>query len=173
MNKKNLAAFLIVIIFFLGVFFLVKHFPKNSAIVIYSPAVSQAPQNIQYVEIGGQKIKVDLALTEAEQTQGLSGRQNLSPNTGMLFVFATPGKQLFWMPDMNFPIDMIWFTPPEGGDASKVKVDYIEKDATPASYPAEFGPGVNDGMAQYVLEIASGFSDQNNLKVGDSVQFVY
>ena len=111
-------------------------------------------------------MKVDLALTEAEQQQGLSGRSSLTPNTGMLFVFDQPSRQLFWMPDMNFSIDMIWITP-------DMKVDYIEKDATPASYPAEFGPGANDGMAQYVLEVPVGFADQNNLQVGDSVQFVY
>ena len=88
------------------------------------------------------------------------------PDTGMLFVFSTPSKQLFWMPNMNFSIDMVWVTP-------DMKVDYIKKDATPESYPATFGPSVNDGDAEYVLETTSGFSDSTNLKIGDSVQFLY
>jgi len=129
------------------------------------------PANIKYVEIGGQKIKVDLALTEAEQTQGLSGRQSLSPDTGMLFVFNKPGYYPFWMPDMNFPIDMIWLAPSKGGDASKVKVDYVEKNATPESYPAIFGP--KDDNAVYVLEIQSGFANNTHLQIGDSVQLLY
>jgi uncharacterized membrane protein (UPF0127 family) len=139
-------------------FFLIQHLTK--------PPIAQVSQKIKFVQIGGQKVKVDLALTEVEQTQGLSGRSSLAPNTGMLFVFDQSSRQLFWMPDMNFSIDMIWITP-------NMKVDYIEKDATPASYPATFGPGANDGVAKYVLEVPAGFSEKNNLKVGDSVQSIY
>ena len=125
---------------------------------------SHIPANIKSVEIGGQNVLVDLALTDAQKEQGLSGRTSLAPNTGMLFVFSTPNKYLFWMKDMNFAIDMIWIT-------ADMHVDYIAKDATPASYPATFGPGVNDQDALYVLEVNSGFAEQNGLRVGDSVLF--
>jgi len=171
MNKKSISAFLTVIIFFLGVFFLVRHLSKNSVTITTSPpivaspaVVSTIPANIKYVEIGGQKIKVDPALTEAEQTQGLSGRQNLLPDTGMLFVFNKPGYYPFWMPDMNFSIDMIWLT-------ADMKVDYIEKNATPESYPAIFGPKDNNTL--YVLEVPSGFANNNHLQIGDGVVFTY
>ena len=158
MSKKNILALVVVIIFLLAGFFLVKYLPK--------PSVAQIPSNIKYVEIGGQKLKVDLALTMAEQAQGLSGRENLLPDTGMLFVFDVPGKVPFWMKDMNFPIDMIWIT-------EDMKVDYIKKDALPALYPEQYGPGVNDGNAKYVLEAVDGFSDKNNLQVGEDVNFIY
>jgi hypothetical protein len=163
MNKKNLLALLVVIIFLIVGFVLVKYLPKSS------PA--QIPSNIKYLEIGGQKVKVDLALTSAEQTEGLSGRESLSPNTGMLFVFNKPGYYPFWMPNMNFSIDMIWLAPSGGGDVSKAKIDYIEKDATPESYPAIFGPKDNNSV--YVLEVPNGFSDKNNLQIGESVDFIY
>ena len=167
MNKKYITAFLIVIIFFLGVFLFVKHFSKNSIITTSPPvAVAETSENIKYVEIGGQKVKVDLALTDAEQEQGLSGRLSLSPDTGMLFVFNEPSKPLFWMKDMNFPIDMIWITP-------DMKVDYIKKDALPDLYPQTYGPSASDGEAEYVLETTSDLSDNNNLKIGDSVGFIY
>ena len=163
-NKKDLFfSGLIIIVFLFAGFFLIKHFSKSF--------VNHRPENIKYVEIGGQKIKVDLALTEAEQTQGLSGRHSLLPNTGMLFIFNKPGYYPFWMPNMNFSIDMIWLAPSEGGDNLTAKVDYIAKDATPESYPVTFGP--KDNNAKYVLEVADGFSDKNNLKVGDSVIFTY
>jgi uncharacterized membrane protein (UPF0127 family) len=73
------------------------------------------------------------------------------------------------MKDMNFPIDMIWFTP-------DMKVDYIEKNATPESYlkpyPTNtFGPDDNNSL--YVLETTSGFSDNTHLQIGDSVSFIY
>jgi uncharacterized protein len=154
-NKNFVISFFIIIIFFLVGFLLINQ-----------PTKILKTEDIKSINIAGQNIKVDLALTEAEQAQGLSGRPSLAEDEGMLFVFANPGKYLFWMKDMNFPIDMIWLS-------SDLKVVYIEKNATPESYPETFGPGPNDGEAKYVLEVVSGFSDKNNLKVGDGMEFTY
>jgi len=118
--------------------------------------------DIKFVKIAGQIIKVDLALTQETQEKGLSGRENLKDNEGMLFIFSKPAKNYFWMKDMNFPIDMIWFD-------ENFKIIYIKKDAQLSSYPNSFGPGVDN---QYVLEVMAGFSEKNNLKVGDTVEFV-
>jgi uncharacterized membrane protein (UPF0127 family) len=119
--------------------------------------------DVKGVKVAGRSVKVELALTPAAQTQGLSGRAGLSEDTGMLFVFAQPGKYYFWMKDMNFAIDMIWI----GED---MKVIYIKKDARPAQYPDTYGP---DQDAKYVLEVVSGFSDTYNLNPGDVVRFTY
>ena len=149
-NKKNyFLGFVALIIFFL----LGYHFWT---------AVSF--DNNKFVIIAGQKIKVDLALTPAEQSQGLSGRVGLGNDEGMLFIFDTPGRYPFWMKDMNFPIDMIWLS-------EDMKVIYIKKDARPELYPETFGPREDSPDAKYVLEVVSGFSDKNNLNVGDSVTF--
>ena len=166
MNKKNIIAFAVVIIFFAAVFCFVKFETPTQPPPYQGGGAESGGGQIKSVNIAGQSVKVDLALTQAEQEQGLSGRKNLLPNTGMLFVFDVPGKYLFWMKDMNFAIDMIWLT-------KDMKVDYIAKNAAPASYPATFGPGTQDGLASYVLEVPAGFSDKNNLKIGDSVNFTY
>jgi hypothetical protein len=63
---------------------------------------------------------------------------------------------------MNFPIDMIWID-------ENLKVVYIQKSAEPSSYPNSFTPNTN---ARYVLEVVSGFSENNNLKIGDTIQFL-
>ena len=126
---------------------------------------------IRYVRIAGVNIRVDLALTSTEQERGLSGRNILNNNEGMLFIFKYPGHYPFWMKDMNFPIDMIWL----GED---LKVIYIKKDARPESYPATYGPedvptqvGIPTEVGtKYVLEVVSGFSDKNNLQVGDRAE---
>jgi len=55
--------------------------------LLHQPAKNLVSQNIQYVKIAGQNIKVDLALTPGAQAQGLSGRSKLAENQGMLFVF--------------------------------------------------------------------------------------
>ena len=150
--KKYFASFIIIVIFFLVGIFLVGQPEKNLM-----------PENIKSVKIAGQNIKVDLALTDSEIVQGLSGRRDLKDNEGMLFVFDRPGNYPFWMKDMNFSIDMIWID-------ENMKVVYIKKDARPESYPVTYGPNES---AKYVLEVVSGFSDKNNLKAGDAVGFVY
>lgn len=161
-NLKVSTSFVVVFAFAISVFFLIRCF--SNPIIL---------NNIRSVEIAGQNIKVDLALTETEQTQGLSGRQNLAQNEGMLFIFNKPGKYLFWMKDMNFPIDIIWLAPFSDKSNSKAKVVYIKKNARPELFPETYGPGANDEKAEYVLEVSAGFAEKNNLKIGDSVEFVY
>ncbi len=92
--------------------------------------------------IGGQVYFLDVALTDAEKEKGLSGRSSLAPDTGMLFVFDKPGTYGFWMPDMSFPIDIIWL------DQSCMVVG--KTSMTPQSYPKIFYP---DYPAEYAIEL--------------------
>jgi len=149
MNFRKIFYFIIVFAFIFGLIFFASK--KNTQ-----------TNGIQYVKIAGQIIKVDLALTPESQVQGLSGRASLKEDEGMLFVFGKPDQYSFWMKDMNFPIDIIWLS-------QDLKVVYVEKDAKPESYPNSFSPAKK---AQYVLEVTSGFAEKNNLKEGDSVQFL-
>ncbi|MEI6280933.1 MAG: DUF192 domain-containing protein [bacterium] len=162
-NKKNIISFVVIIIFFVVGFFLI----KNNHYFVSSPSplgrVGEGLNNIKFVKLAGQNIKVDLAVTDEARRQGLSGRSGLGENEGMLFIFDKPDKYYFWMKDMNFPIDMIWVT-------EDMKVIYIQKNAPPEAYPETYGPDAN---TKYVLEVVSGFSDKNNLKIGDSVLFTY
>ena len=153
---KTIVSFIFLVLFF-------------GLIFIYGKPHS--PSDIQYVKIAGQSVKVDLALTPLEQEQGLSGRTELGPNEGMLFVFQEPGKYFFWMKDMKFAIDMIWLAPRSLGEVGieeDLQVVYIKKDAKPESYPDLFGPDQN---SKYVLEVSSGFSDKYNLQIGDRAGF--
>ncbi|MFZ3015529.1 MAG: DUF192 domain-containing protein [Minisyncoccia bacterium] len=155
MNLKKFLPFVIVIIFLIIIscFLFIKNifFNKNFE-----------GNNINYVKIAEQILKVDLALTPKSQEQGLSGRDSLKEDEGMLFVFEKKGKYSFWMKDMNFPIDIIWI----GKD---LRVIYIKKNAQPESFPETFGA---DQDANFVLEVISGFSEKNNLKEGDNVKFL-
>src|SRR3989338_1799538 len=150
MSKKNLASFAIVLIFIL---------------VSYHFFNSQGPslRKIEYVNIAGQNIKVELAVTEAEQELGLSGRSGLKEDEGMLFIFAESGRHPFWMKDMKFPIDIIWLN-------ENMSIVYIKKDARPESYPKIYSP---DKDSKYVLEVVSGFADKNNLKIGDEAKSIH
>ena len=144
MNTKKTIFSVIIIILFLGAGYFLSEKDKSES----------------YIQIGGQKVEVKVVDTKEEQELGLSGHPGLEENEGMLFVFGLSEKHGFWMKDMNFAIDMIWI----GED---MKIVYIKKNATPESYPEIFIPTQN---AKYVLEVVAGFSEKNNVKVGDQLE---
>ena len=121
------------------------------------------PVNINLISLAGQKIAVDVAIDDEDHTDGLSGREKLEEDRGMLFVFDESAKYPFWMKDMKFSLDIIWL------DENR-EVVYIKEDARPESYPDVFEPM---RPSRYVLEVPSGFSKKNNLKIGDQATFYY
>ena len=123
--------------------------------------INPAPKvSLPQLEIGNATIKIEIADTETERTQGLSDRTNLAPDTGLLFIFPTITTPNFWMKDMFFPIDIIWLD-------ENWKIIGIEKNLTPETYPKLFFP---PSPIKYVLEVNAGFSTKNNLKTGDQVK---
>ncbi len=109
------------------------------------------------VILNGKAFFVETANTPAAMERGLSGHAPLADNQGMLFVFPTPGNYGFWMKDMTFPLDIIWF------DAN-LRVTHIEKALSPDTYPTIFYPNAD---SLYVLEVNAGQADATHLKVGD------
>lgn len=133
-----------------------------------SAPATEGPQNGQeeqgpLVRISSVEIPVELALTPEEQEQGLSGRPGLDADKGMLFIFPEPGTYSFWMPDMNFPIDIIWINDSKVVDISAD----VPNDFDPAD-PVFYRPAV---PAQYVLEVNAGFAKRMGIDIGDDVIF--
>lgn len=60
------------------------------------------------IKIGNQIIIAEVVKSGAEREKGLSGRETIGVNEGMLFLFDKEGKYSFWMKGMRFPIDIIW-----------------------------------------------------------------
>ena len=111
------------------------------------------------VKIGDASFNVTVADTPNKRTKGLSGRKELSPDKGLIFVFEKSGIYPFWMKDMNFPIDIIWID--EG-----LRVVYVKENATPKSYPKTFTPNT---PSLYVLEVNTGVIAKKKIKIGDEV----
>ena len=111
--------------------------------------------------IKGIRVNVTRADTPELRTQGLSGHPGLGVSEGMLFIFPEEARHSFWMKDMLFSIDIIWIS-------SEGRVVAIEKHASPDSFPRSFTPNT---PAQYVLEVAAGFSDAHGISEGDRVEF--
>lgn len=133
-------------------------------LILYFCVPAQSHDQKKLMIVGGSAekvIEIEVVDTPATRTQGLSGKKSFPTDTGMLFVFEKPAEYAFWMPDMHFSIDILWI------DTQK-KIVHIEKNVTPESYPKTFKP---TAPAQYVLEVPAGFSEQNNVRIGDEVRF--
>jgi len=111
------------------------------------------------VQIDGIKIPVEVATSTTAIQQGLSGRTSLDANRGMIFVFSKPDKYQFWMPDMHFPIDIIWI--------NNDKVVGITKNVSNEFDPANPILYTPPEPAQYVLEVNAGFAENRNINIGD------
>lgn len=94
------------------------------------------------LEFLGYEISIEVADNPASRAQGLSGRESMPAGTGLLFIFDTPDQYGFWMKDMNFPIDILWF------DAERKLVD-VTHNLSPDTFPQTFYP---QSPAMYVLE---------------------
>lgn len=118
------------------------------------------------IVLRGHAFDIEVAETIAARTQGLSGRASLDEGTGLLFLFRSPGNYGFWMKDMNFPIDILWFR--------GTKLVGIEKSAPPPTpettlfglkvyYPPE--------DVDRVLELPAGTAERYGFAPGDIYEF--
>ena len=104
-------------------------------------------------------LEVQIADSEPRRVRGLMFQEQLPYDQGMIFVFQEPGLYSLWMLNMQFSLDMIWFD-------NDGKVVHIEKNVLPCKTALEITTCqsvVPDGEALYVLEVTSGFIDQNNV----------
>ncbi|HEY4518363.1 MAG TPA: DUF192 domain-containing protein [Candidatus Paceibacterota bacterium] len=107
-------------------------------------------------------LTLKLADEPAEQEHGLSDRESMAQDHGMLFAFPTPNITGFWMKDMHFALDIVWL------DADKVIVQ-IDENVKPETYPEIiFRPQV---PVKYVLEINAGVAGELGLYVGQKLNF--
>jgi uncharacterized membrane protein (UPF0127 family) len=138
-----------------------------TAVITVTTAIPSAATSTQIV-LDGVNLYVEIASTPEAQQRGLSGRTSLAPNHGMLFDFTSEGEGTygFWMPDMRFPLDIIWFN-------AQRQVVYIQQNLPPCPPAPQacpvFAPPVN---ALYVLEVNAGFVQAHNVSLGDTFNFV-
>lgn len=116
------------------------------------------------VTIEDDTFEVEVADDDAERIKGLSDRDNLDENKGMVFVFEEKGKYGFWMRNVKFPLDIIYI--------SDNKIVDIFANTAPQAEDAEnipvFEPKEN---ANFVLEINGGKAKELGIDVGDEVVF--
>ena len=134
------------------------------AIVVVGIVFYSNNQNISVntatVMINDLILEVEVAASPAAWVRGLSFREGLDKNKGMLFVYPDHQVRIFWMKDMKFPLDIIW--------VKDNRIIGIEKNVpipTSEDIPTVSSPE----PVNYVLEVNAGFSQRYGLKIGDKI----
>jgi uncharacterized membrane protein (UPF0127 family) len=135
-------------------------------LLIFLTACSQK-ENYKTVEINNKIIKVEIADTPESQYQGLSNRESLCADCGMLFKFKEKEIKTFVMRDMKFPLDIIWIDDNHRSSGAGIIVGISKNLAPEGSDYKNFYR--SPAPVDYVLEVNAGFADENNIKVGDKI----
>ena len=106
-----------------------------------------------------QEFAFEIADTDTERVQGLSGRKSIPANYGLLFVFPEAGTHGFWMKDMHVSIDIAWLAT----DGTVLKIDEA---VSPDTYPSVF---YAPSPVRLVLETRAGEMRRQGWEVGTKV----
>ena len=104
--------------------------------------------------------EVEIADTQKLMSKGLSERDFLDDDKGMLFIFNSLSSSNFWMKDMKFSLDII-------GINDNNEIIKIVKDAKPCEERCllfYFG-----NQTKYVLEVNAGLSEKYGFEEGDFI----
>ncbi len=107
---------------------------------------------------GRTELTVELARTSAERSIGLSQRDKLAEDRGMLFVYAEDTETGFWMKDTFVPLSIAFI----GEDGEILDIQDMEPLSTELHRPP--------GPYRYSLEVNQGWFGRNGIEVGDRVE---
>ncbi|MBI2327157.1 DUF192 domain-containing protein [Candidatus Curtissbacteria bacterium] len=165
--KKDLALIFGLFLLIIGLLIFGRSFTSVGLLGPVAPA-EQSPilEGTIPVEVKTLLISAQVASSASDHRKGLSEKDSLPINEGMLFVFDQKGAYGFWMKDVKFAIDIIWI----GED--KAIVDIAEGIAPePGRRDEELTVFKPRAEARYVLEINAGLSKLHGLQIGDKVSF--
>lgn len=111
-------------------------------------------------------VRAKVARSASARKKGLSDRDSLALDEGMLFVFDSAGEFGIWMKKMKFAIDIIWIS------EEKKIVDIVENaPPEPGKKDKELSIYRPKKGALYILEVNAGLSRLHGLMIGDEVRF--
>jgi len=136
------------------------------AVYIATPDAGSVLQRAHTVTVGGIPFRVHIAETPEERMQGLSGKERIKENEGMLFIFDSPYRYGFWMKEMKFPIDIIWIS----GDRVIGFSEGVPPE--PGRSLGELTVYYSPGAVDRVLEVNGGVVARYNIREGDKIRII-
>lgn len=125
--------------------------------------LSAEPANLREINIGTAEIMVEVAKTNAERARGLSYRDFLDTDRGMIFIFDKAAQYNFWMKDMKFPLDFIWINNDKVVEVTK----NVPAPSSEKPRPVTIMPEV---PVTSVIEVNAGWVESAGVLVGQQVK---
>jgi uncharacterized membrane protein (UPF0127 family) len=109
------------------------------------------------LDVGGHAVSAEVAATDAARETGLMNRFSIAPDSGMIFVFAQPQPQAFWMKNTYVPLSIAFID--KSGRILNIEDMAPQTEATHWSL----------GDALYALEMRQGWFLQKGIAAGATV----
>lgn len=107
------------------------------------------------VKVDDHEVRMQLAVTSAEQQRGLMERHTLGANEGMLFLYMRPQRLSFWMRNTPLPLDIGFF------DKDGVLREVYQM------FPFDETPVASRSLQlQFALEMNQGWFKANDVRPG-------
>lgn len=129
-------------------------------ILIYSKFPRKVSKVIDQ-NIGNQKFSLEIADNLYLLEKGLSGRSQLCPNCGMLFIFNLETFQMFWMKDTLIPLDLLFI------NSQGIITDIFTANPEPGKNDLQLTLYKSSRPTRYVIELNAGTAEKLNIKAGD------
>lgn len=107
------------------------------------------------VYISGHPVKVKVAANEDTRRQGFMNQDEPSGDNGILFVYEHDHILRFWMKDVNFPLDIVFF------DSNMEEVDRQTMNAYKGESDLQLKIYMSHKPARYAIELPSGWCEKN------------
>jgi len=117
-----------------------------------------------WVELQGQRFKVEIADDDAERARGLMFRDSMEADRGMLFIHDRQMPLAYWMKNTKIALDILYF------DENRKLVSQ-QRDVPPCSLGDRCPPYPSFAPALYVLELNAGQAEAMDLKDGAELRF--
>jgi len=118
-----------------------------------------------YLTVRDMTFEVEVVDSLDDQIKGLSWRESLEEDEGMLFIYDISKKRRFWMKDMKFGLDIIFIN-------DGIVVDIVLDLPAPVGDEEPMGYTSKE-VSDMVLEVNAGVVDKYGVEVGDGVDIVW
>lgn len=137
-------------------------------IVLLLPAVGACMESscpagdpmIRPLTVDGHSLTAEVAATVTARACGLSLRDHMPPDHGMLFVYLDERTLVFWMKDTIIPLSIAYLD----SDGRILGLHEMDPRQPERRYRSE-------RPARYALEVHRGWFRSNGVEVGDLVEF--
>ncbi len=150
MPNKLLAIIPIIVIVVIGVVVLGNNTVIDSADY---EVIDVGDQSFYFDTIKIDEVLVDVQISDTplKRNVGLMNQEQLPYDEGMLFIYEESGNYSFWMHNMKFALDIIWFD-------DKGNAVHIKQNVPPCTTEPEFCRVYDpETEALYVFEATAGF----------------